>query len=372
MIAKLLATNRRNEFIFVESSHIFYPYFLSMLTEFRAHPEKRPQKTGKTEGTAAAAPTTAAAATATATRMTTGADGVVRTEGGTAPKDAKREELIWRMEQEARRYLDDPFPSHYALDLKEDTIDLPPFAMDLMALTAQYSAKYGELFLRSVEAKQKRNPNFRFLQDGDVRHGVLQQLVEAYRRILAFDPDATETRLEQMGERHYVLDTVVAEKTKYAQAALARRQAALLTDDQLRATLNWSAFKVVKAFSLNDLLLDGVVPPTATSHQRHAAVRLAPPPPPSVAAATEPAGGGGAPPSFAPVFMSANLLSGTTHSGKAPTAPVQQRHPPREEEPEADPTAVYTVLEEVEEENSAYAIDPITGARVHKKRPREA
>lgn len=319
IVAKVLASNKRNQFLFVDTSHIFYPYFLSKVTEYRQFPERRPQKPGdgqeeETSGSAAASGVT----------TTTKTGGVTRTTGGTAgvANDPKREELLRQTEAEARRYLEDPFPNHYSLDLRGGTVDVRALLMDILSTTAQYTAKYGDKFLAAVQSKQTTNSLFRFLQEDDVRHEVFQRLVESYRRILNYNAEETEARLELLQSQDYVLQTVVAEKKKYASAALARRRAALLTDDELRSKLQWNTFTVVNSFRLSDLQLDGPMPVAAASQQS-----VASPTPAAVAAsselapATQPPDGvpatvprlqpPGQPPAFAPVYMSSNLVHGS-------------------------------------------------------------
>ncbi|KAG5500214.1 hypothetical protein JIQ42_04549 [Leishmania sp. Namibia] len=351
MVAKLLASSKRNQFLFVDTSHIFYPYFLSRLTEFRQHPELRPQKSGANKDSDGAAGGEKGAA-ATTTKNGT----ITRTMGGTAgaKNDPQREELLRQTEAEARRYLEDPFPNHYSLDRKAGTVDVTALLMDVLSTTAQYTAKYGDKFLAAVQGKQRHNPIFHFLYEDDVRHGMFHKLVESYRRILNFDEEETETRLESLESQSYLLDTVCAEKKKYAKAALARRRAALLTDEELRGRLQWTLFSVVKTFRLSDLQLDGPVPDTAASRQRTApaahAKFLSPAltstttsretageaPAPVTPAATASGGPtaprastlhppGAASPSFAPVFMSSTLVKGTGSNGKRPRERGGQR-----------------------------------------------
>lgn len=350
MVAKVLASPKRDAFVFLDSSHVFYPYFLSKLSEYRQHPERAPEskeaKAGAASSSSAppggpASPTAAQASTTVTTRV----NGYVRTEGGSGAhhSDPKREELLRQTEQEARRYLQDPFPNYYSLDLKAGTVDVPALLMDVITCTAQYVAKYGEPFLSTVQSRQKHNPTFRFLQPDDVRHGVFKGLVASYKRILASDPETTETRLENLQKPEYVLETVCSEKTKYAQAALARRKAALLTDDELRAKLHWATFKVVKSFTLSDLMLDGPVPERRAPADAVAAKAKPKPEAPPAPAATPSAppvaseGSGPAPttiqppggaPTFTPVFMSSELVTSTTTDDPtgAPSGGSSHRH----------------------------------------------
>lgn len=336
MVAKLLASSKRNQFLFVDTSHIFYPYFLSKLTEYRQHPELRPQKTAEQNAGDGAAGGSGGGGAAAST--TTKAGVITRTMGGTAgvESDPEREELLRQTEAEARRYLEDPFPNRFSLDLKGGTVDMTALLTDVLSTTAQYTAKYGDKFLAAVQAKQRHNPLMRFLQEDDVRHSVFMKLVDSYRRVLNFDEDEVESRLESLESQSYVLNTVCEEKKKYARAALARRRAALLTDEELRGRLQWTLFTVVKSFRLSDLQLDGPVPETAASKQHLVAAApvaaaqpspaveddpSAPPPPvvepPTSGRSTTVRPPGGAP-SFAPVYMSTSLVKGTGVNGKRP------------------------------------------------------
>ncbi|KPA79610.1 hypothetical protein ABB37_05409 [Leptomonas pyrrhocoris] len=333
MVAKLLASSKRNQFLFVDTSHIFYPYFLSKLTEYRQHPELRPQKAGEQNAGESATGGSAAAAT------TIKAGAITRTMGGTAgvESDPEREELLRQTEAEARRYLEDPFPNHFSLDLRGGTIDVTAFLMDVLSTSAQYTAKYGDKFLAAVQAKQRHNPLMHFLQEDDVRHSTFLKLVESYRRVLNFDEEEVESRLENLESQSYLLDTVCEEKKKYAKAALARRRAALLTDEELRGRLQWTLFSVVKTFRLSDLQLDGPVPETAASKKHHSAAFSAAPAQvstpavnadptaphsaptsaaPSAAVSSNTLRPPGGIPAFPPVFMSASLVKGTSNNGK--------------------------------------------------------
>lgn len=180
------------------------------------------------------------------------------------------QELLEKMEAEGRRYQTDPHPSHYSLHLEDGTLEVPPLMMEFLTLTAQYVAKYGDEFLQELIAKQQRtnSSNLQFLQEQHPRHGVFLGLVESYRRILnASDAETEERLVDQFGSIAFVKG-VVEDKMKYAKASLARRQAALLTDEALRARLQWSYFQVLHTFSLSDVMLDGPVPPTAMSQQQ--------------------------------------------------------------------------------------------------------
>ncbi|RNF19976.1 putative splicing factor 3 subunit [Trypanosoma conorhini] len=335
MMAKVLASPKREEFLYFEMTHVFYPFFLQRLNEYRAHPELIPtdEKKEQAQGTAAAA-----AVTATTTIK---AGGIVRREGGTAARhDPKRDEALRQAEVEAQRYLEDPFPNRYSLDLLHGTINMPALTLSYMTCTAQYVAKYGERFLKEILGRYRNNAAFRFLLSEDVRHSVFLKLVESYRLILNYDPDEVEDRLERYRSAQEILNTICEEKVKYAKAAIARRKAALLTDEELRDRLEWNVFTVVQQFSLSDLGLDGPMPQSAAAHRRqlpevaNGGSTLEAPTLSTAAAAAAPmsevpAGpprmlrppeGVMAPPTFTPTFISSSLVTSTD-----PTAPLARR-----------------------------------------------
>ncbi|KAH8605818.1 putative Surp module [Trypanosoma vivax] len=251
MMAKVLASQKREEFLFFEMTHVFYPFFLQKLNEFRTYPELMPTEKDSTSKTSNTVTTTVKPG------------GIVRREGGT-----RREEVLRQAEVEAQRYLEDPFPNKYSLDLLHGTVDMSALTLSYMTCTAQYIAKYGEQFLQDLRTRYVNNAAFRFLNSEDVRHGVLLKLIESYRRILNHDPEEVEDRLERYDSPRYVIDKICAEKARYARAAIARQKAALLTDDELRDKLEWNIFTVVQNFSLNDLSLDGPVPAGAAARRR--------------------------------------------------------------------------------------------------------
>lgn len=285
LMAKTLASPNRNKFLYVDPSHIFYPYFLQKLTEFRQNPSLRIEKSSNSkdakkqkkneeeeEGSTTQPPGSSSSGAGTGTTTTTTKDGKVQMAGGTlqAEDRAAHQQLLEKMEAEGRRYQTDPYPSHYSLDLEDGTLEVPPLMMEFLTVTAQYVAKYGDAFLHELQAKQQRtnSGNLQFLQEQHPRHGVFTGLVASYRRILnASDAETEERLVDQYGSLSFV-KSIVEDKMKYVKASLARRQAALLTDEALRARLQWSYFQVLHTFTLSDVRLDGPVPPTAMSQQQ--------------------------------------------------------------------------------------------------------
>eukprot|EP00796_Vickermania_ingenoplastis_P013447 gene13447-9258_t len=278
ILAKVFLSAHRDHYLYATPSHVFYPFFLQELTNFRENPaareafEQRMQgskSTPQPEGSAGAKSSSATTTTTTTTRTL---DGMVRMEGGTvAPvgsaEAAAQEAQLAEIEAAARRYQQDPHPSQYSCNFHDGTLEVHPLTMELIVLTAQYVSKYGEAFVHELLEKQQRtnNASLQFLLESDPRHELFQGLVRSYRLILDAKDDETEERLVDRYSSVNYLKTMVEEKMKFAKASLARRQEALLTDETLKQKLQWTYFEVLKTFRLSDLLLDGPVPSTARS-----------------------------------------------------------------------------------------------------------
>lgn len=268
MMAKILASPNRHRFLYIEPSHIFYPYFYQQLTMYRQHPELRVEK--RKEGAAGATSTTGGTAGSPSTSTTTtDENGVVVVVGGNSNEE-QRQQLLQQAEEQGRRYQRDPFPTNlYTLNLNNGTLEVPVMAMSLIAVTAQYVCKYGSAFTALLTERYEQSPgtSFSFLSDADPRHELFTSLVASYQRILDAKELEVEERLVDVcgAQPPTRLMELLEEKTKYVRASVARREAALLTDDVLRQRLQWSYFSVVKTFTLADLRLDGPAPLAATS-----------------------------------------------------------------------------------------------------------
>lgn len=263
---RILASPKREKFLFIDPSHYLYPYFLQKLTEFRE--KGASARSGKEKGTGVS-PTGSSAQSSFSCFSTE--DGMIRKEGGSMRADDPAHlERVKELERVARKYEQDPHPSHYRLDLAEGTLKVTSDAIELIILTAQYVSKYGEPFLSELQAKTRNDAGskFHFLFDSSPHHCIFSSLVKSYERILNANDEETETRLvDQLGSEAFVR-TMLDEKFQYVKASLARRQVALLTDDELQQRLQWAHFVVVQTYTLADLNLDGPVPATAISQRQ--------------------------------------------------------------------------------------------------------
>ena len=249
MMKKVITSARREEFLFFESNNIFHPFFLSVLNEMRTNPSLADEVRAKAEETK----TTTTTATATSSNNSTPA--------AAATVPAK---LLRSVQEEAFQQQEDPHPVLYTFDVSQrGTLSHAQFAT--FSWTAQYAAKFGPAFLSAVLQSHAARASasgalFKFLHPDDPWHQPFLKLVNAYATIVLSDPEVVEERLEALSTREGFLATCSA-KRSFLTAEIARRKAALLTDDDLRQRLEWDVFTVLKSFTVAEL---GLEQPTAT------------------------------------------------------------------------------------------------------------
>jgi hypothetical protein len=298
-IQKILASSKRDLFPFLDAAHEWHPYFLKVLTELRSDEARRKELTehyGQAKAAKAASSTTGGLTAAQTTK---------------AEAEKAKEDALRVASAAAKQHTTDPSPALFSLQLAPG-VEVPALALDVMKVTAQYAAKFhSTCFLETVARKQRLNNTFRFLLAEDPRHSTFCRLVRAYRALIEADEASTEDRLEKLRVDRFVLE-LCAEKVAFQQADVARKKAALLTDDELRRRLDWDHFAVVHTFDFKDLgVPKPAAPLPALVAQPTAGNFIAPP---TSGSFVSPPGMGGPRPQ--PVFMSSALLSGT--SGDAP------------------------------------------------------
>jgi hypothetical protein len=305
LVQKLLASNR-DMVAFLDPADVWHPYFLTVLAELRSDEARRDELAEHLKLSKASEAGQSAAAA-----------GAAQVAAAAAANKAKAEELR-AAAASAKQHTVDPCPPLHRLQLAVG-VEVPALMMDVMKVTAQFAAKFASTnFLETVARKQRLNNTFRFLHAEDPRHASFCGLVQAYRAVLEASEADTEERLERLVSEKFVV-ALAAEKTAYQKANVARKKAALLTDDELRRRLDWDYFVVVHTFDYSDL---GVAKPTPVAPAAAVAVV---PGAPVIATSNNsfiapPAGSANfvAPPSgrAQQVFMSSALLSGKT--GDAP------------------------------------------------------
>ena len=344
IMQKLLASNKREQFLFVDPTNDWYPYFIKILTELRSDEGRRKEMAEAQK---------AAAEQAKSATSSTQAGGSVAASAQAAKAAAEKvkEETLRVATAAGKQHLVDPSPSVFSLDLAPG-VEIPALMLDVMKVTAQYAAKFrATTFLESVSKKQRMNHTFRFLMSEDPRHATFCKLVTAYRALLDSSDVATEERLEKLSTDKHVLE-LCADKVTFLNADVARKKAALLTDDELRRRLDWDHFTVVHTFDFKDL---GLPKPAAASPPP---AFITPPTggsfiaPPTGGSFIGPPGMSARPPVQQPTFMNPSLLSGTT--GDA----VRRKDPVIVDDYEVNAVAPQRAA-------ITHFVDPTTGQRVN-------
>ncbi|KAF4688021.1 splicing factor 3a, subunit 1 [Perkinsus olseni] len=182
--------------------------------------------------------------------------GGVQGESGPAmPKeleDYKKQEEEKRRKREERKMLMDglakevkpPPPDVY-------TVDHPfiaPIDMDIIKITAQFTAKNGNRFLQGLAARESRNPQFDFVKPNHPLFGYFQALVDSYTRALLPPPDDLERLKAYSQNKSAVVDRVMG-RFQYDQQEARRKADKEQREKEERAQMaavDWHAFVVVE------------------------------------------------------------------------------------------------------------------------------
>jgi splicing factor 3A subunit 1 len=176
--------------------------------------------------------------------------------------------------------------------------------MDIIKLTAQYTAVNGRTFLAALAQREQKNPLFDFLKPTHLLFGFFTSLVDSYAKIVN-PSDNLKQRVKQRQRREYVLEACVQRWSWSHAEAERQRSARHAGDDSMTAAQNvdWNDFTVVEVidFGEHELLdLPGLTPVTADDMQQaigrrppppsagQAAALRPPPPPPAPSAALVP------------------------------------------------------------------------------------
>jgi len=125
--------------------------------------------------------------------------------------------------------------------------------MDIIKLTAQYTAVSGRQFLAGLAQRENRNPQFDFLKPTHMLFNYFTSLVDAYSKVLApteqirkFGEDGTDDRL--------VLERVV-QRWEWTRQEEERRNKAKAEDEErerLYQSVDWHDFVVVETIDFPD------------------------------------------------------------------------------------------------------------------------
>eukprot|EP00758_Cryptobia_borreli_P005104 Tbor_TRINITY_DN4739_c0_g1::TRINITY_DN4739_c0_g1_i1::g.17064::m.17064/K12825/SF3A1, SAP114; splicing factor 3A subunit 1 len=252
----------------LDCDHPYYTFFYSKYKEFRDNPS--------------------ALALATAIVNAGKGDPVRAAEAAEVSAKSNRErqeeavkglqqKMLFEAEADAKRIRLEPHPKAYQLVI-EPGVNINRVTFDTMSLTAQYAAKCSclassrrnnnnnsgverdgmEAFLNDVKERYANTNVFRFLNDTNPLYKTFIGLVSSYEKILNFDCERVQKRLEPYEAGGAQFERILDEKRDYYKAEAARRRATLLTEGELKKRLNWSCFSVVGTFTLQDLGFGGV------------------------------------------------------------------------------------------------------------------
>jgi len=107
----------------------------------------------------------------------------------------------------------DQHENHFLLNMPDG---LSYYDMEVMKMTAQFTARNGHQFQLGLMSREQRNPQFDFLKQGHEHHQYYLNLVESYTRVLLPPKNVVEVLELEYGERQAVLNKLIirAEKEK--------------------------------------------------------------------------------------------------------------------------------------------------------------
>lgn len=170
--------------------------------------------------------------------------------------------------------------------------------LDIIKLTAQYTAASGRQFLAGLAQREQRNPQFDFLKPTHMLFSYFTALVDAYTRVIS-PPIDVRARLESDKDRRAVLQRVVHrwewtrsedEKRKQAQAEAEAERLAYQSVDWhdfvVVETIDFPTDELIDAQPSNAPSIDMEMDIDVEEAQPHAKLPFSParpPPPPSIA-----------------------------------------------------------------------------------------
>ncbi|KAK8801981.1 hypothetical protein WA158_006376 [Blastocystis sp. Blastoise] len=131
---------------------------------------------------------------------------------------------------------------------------MPAIDMEIIKLTAQFTAVNGRKFLDGITTYQSRNPQFDFLKPTHLLNGFFTSLVESYAKILHPERETKANLIEFSENKENILKFCLW-KQDYQQKEERRRQEeeALSNNERLvDQTVNWNQFTVVETITFNE------------------------------------------------------------------------------------------------------------------------
>jgi splicing factor 3A subunit 1 len=156
--------------------------------------------------------------------------------------------------------------------------------IDIIKLTAQYTAVNGREFLAALAQREQKNRMFDFLKPTHLLFGYFTSLVDVYAKIV-HPSENLKARVQQRQQRQFVLETCV-HRWSWSHAETERKLSTQNQDDAERIAfqnVDWNDFAVVEVINFDEselIDLPGLTPVTESDVQAAIGRRLPPPPPP--------------------------------------------------------------------------------------------
>ena len=137
-------------------------------------------------------------------------------------------------------------PLAFEFSLGQPT-NLSAVEVDIIKLTAQYTAANGREFLAGLAQREQRNPQFDFLKPSNMVFSYFTSLVDAYSKILMPTAEQKE-HISSMQDRMKVLESAVHRWEWERQIEETKREKNMVQDEERSAfqAIDWFDFTVVE------------------------------------------------------------------------------------------------------------------------------
>ncbi|CAG9462809.1 unnamed protein product [Pedinophyceae sp. YPF-701] len=147
--------------------------------------------------------------------------------------------------------LEKPDPELYTVHLPAG---LTAFDVDLMKVTAQFTARNGKAFLEEVQRREANNPQFAFLKPTHSLFATFTQMADAYSRVLMPPKGVLERLKQDSADWSHVLERCV-KRLEYEKALDRERveaDEAAQREREEMAAIDWHDFVVVETILFDD------------------------------------------------------------------------------------------------------------------------
>lgn len=136
-----------------------------------------------------------------------------------------------------------PPPSIFILDHPY----VAPLDMEIIKVTAEFSARNGIKFLQGLSSREGRNPQFEFIKPDHPLNGYFQTLIDAYTKVLLLPP-AEKAKLEEFGTSRQAIIDRIQNRYLYLAQEETRRSNKQKIEDEMKegmARIDWFNFSIV-------------------------------------------------------------------------------------------------------------------------------